>query len=243
MATLKDIAKLANVSISAVSRVLNNDETLSIATETKQNILRIAEELQYKTLRERVRRTDDSISIAVILLYEELDEIKDPYYLSIRTNIKKEALEIGMKVEEYFCPSGGNAEILFDLFDGFIVVGSIKTWTENLKKMLLSAKKPVVFVDFEPEFPNSNCVVTDLYDVVKKVWEHLNSLEYRTIGYVGDASRHCETGHLIRDKREGKMNAKQRRLRLSYTERLEWAQKANALYIKQGDVKMKLLAD
>ena len=202
MATLKDIAKLANVSISAVSRVLNNDETLSISTETKQNILRIAEELQYKTLRERVRRIDDSTSIAVILLYEELDEIKDPYYLSIRTNIKKEALEIGMKVEEYFCPSGVSTEISFDLFDGFIVVGTIKTWTESLKTLLLNANKPVVFVDFEPEFPSANCVVTDLYDAVKKVWKHLNSLGYETIGYVGDVSRHHETGQLIRDKRE-----------------------------------------
>lgn len=39
------------------------------------------------------------------------------------------------------------------------------------------------------------------------------------------------------------MNAKQKRLRLAYNERIEWAQKANSLYIKQGDVKMKLLAD
>ena len=39
MATIKDIAELAKVSSASVSRVLNNDPTLSVPKETRQRVL------------------------------------------------------------------------------------------------------------------------------------------------------------------------------------------------------------
>ena len=47
MATLKDIAKLADVSIATVSRVLNQDENLSVTEETRHRILTAADEIGY----------------------------------------------------------------------------------------------------------------------------------------------------------------------------------------------------
>ena len=44
MATIKDIALKAGVSIATVSRVLNHDESLNAQEETKQRIFEIAEE-------------------------------------------------------------------------------------------------------------------------------------------------------------------------------------------------------
>ena len=46
MATLKDIAQLASVSIATVSRVLNRDQSLSVTEETRHRILTVAEELR-----------------------------------------------------------------------------------------------------------------------------------------------------------------------------------------------------
>ena len=51
MATLKDIAIEAGVSLATVSRVLNDDPTLNVKEETKHRILEIAEKLEYKTSR------------------------------------------------------------------------------------------------------------------------------------------------------------------------------------------------
>lgn len=47
MATIKDIADLANVSSATVSRILNNDKTLSVPEETRKNVLNAAKKLNY----------------------------------------------------------------------------------------------------------------------------------------------------------------------------------------------------
>jgi LacI family transcriptional regulator len=47
MATLKDIARRAGVSVPLVSRVLNNDPQVRLREETRERVLRIAEQLNY----------------------------------------------------------------------------------------------------------------------------------------------------------------------------------------------------
>ena len=49
MATLKEIAQEAGVSQATVSRVLNEDPTLSVKEDTRQKIFEIAERMEYKT--------------------------------------------------------------------------------------------------------------------------------------------------------------------------------------------------
>lgn len=56
MATLKDIALKAGVSQAAVSRCLNNDPTLVLPEETRNNILQAAEELHYVKREKRLLR-------------------------------------------------------------------------------------------------------------------------------------------------------------------------------------------
>ena len=48
MATLKDIAKRAGVSSATVSRILNQDETLSVTPQTRERVQEIAREYGYR---------------------------------------------------------------------------------------------------------------------------------------------------------------------------------------------------
>ena len=48
MATIKDIAQLAGVSATTVSRVLNYDESFSVTEETRRRILEAAVTLDYQ---------------------------------------------------------------------------------------------------------------------------------------------------------------------------------------------------
>ena len=87
MATLKDIASKAGVSQSTVSRILNNDQTLNVTDQTRQKVLEVAQELNYRSLSQRYNRGNSQseeeknicIGVAQMLQMEELQD--DIYYL------------------------------------------------------------------------------------------------------------------------------------------------------------------
>ena len=63
MSTIRDVAKLAGVSIATVSRILNNDEYFIVTLETKQKVLTAAKELNYKKNNKKRKITQFNVSI------------------------------------------------------------------------------------------------------------------------------------------------------------------------------------
>ena len=55
MATIKEVAKAAGVSLTTVSRVLNRDESLSVTPEVRMKIFRAASQLNYIPPRQKRR--------------------------------------------------------------------------------------------------------------------------------------------------------------------------------------------
>ncbi len=98
MATLKQIAKEAAVSLATVSRVLNYDNTLSISDDKRHLIVEIAERLEYQTPRNRKRIKENNYTIGIIQAVSEIDEVEDPYYLGIRMGIEKQCQEDNIHV-------------------------------------------------------------------------------------------------------------------------------------------------
>lgn len=56
VATITDIAKMVEVSISTVSRVLNYDPTLSVTEDTKRKIFEAAETLNYTKFKTKKKK-------------------------------------------------------------------------------------------------------------------------------------------------------------------------------------------
>ena len=96
MATIKDIAKGAGVSIATVSRVLNLDETLNVSEETRKKVMEIAEELNYVPVKERKNKIKN-YTIGIVYWYTEIQELNDPYFLSIRMAVEKKCNEEKIK--------------------------------------------------------------------------------------------------------------------------------------------------
>ena len=48
MATIREIAEKSGVSAGAVSRILNNDATLSVSDATREKVFKTADSLGYK---------------------------------------------------------------------------------------------------------------------------------------------------------------------------------------------------
>ena len=112
MATITDIAKVANVSISTVSRVLNYDPNLSVTEETKRKIFEAAETLNYTKYKTKnknkqqeqltpnlsVQTAPQEPSIAVVQWRSDDEELTDIYYMSIRLGAEKRAEELGYNI-------------------------------------------------------------------------------------------------------------------------------------------------
>ena len=77
MATIKDIAEKAGVSIATVSRVLNYDETLNVQDETRKRIFEVAEQLDYQVKDKKKRKR--KLKIGVLYSYSLEEELEDTY--------------------------------------------------------------------------------------------------------------------------------------------------------------------
>ena len=106
MATLKDIANKIGVSQATVSRVLNGDPNLSVAQETRESILRVARELNYKTVSQRVQGNPMAVGssqtvaqtlkkaerkrIGIAQMFEMTEQMEDIYYLVLKSMVDEE---------------------------------------------------------------------------------------------------------------------------------------------------------
>ena len=82
--TLKDVAKLAEVHSSTVSRVLRGNEDLRIPEETRQKIFSAAKELNYyPDQTARALRLKKSFSLGLIL-----PDITNPFFARIARSIE-----------------------------------------------------------------------------------------------------------------------------------------------------------
>lgn len=199
MATLKDIADRAGVSIATVSRVLNHDQSFSIGKETRQLVLETAEELQYIPLPRKPRKTT---VLALVMLYSELEELEDPYYLSVRANIRKEAARQDYTVKEYFTPHEENLTEQLRQSAGVIIIGATFSCTPALMQQVKAAGVPVVVADFWTDETTWDYVYVDFRTAVNLALKHLTEMGYERIGFLGARDLDKATDTELPDLRE-----------------------------------------
>ena len=179
MATIKDIAVRAGVSIATVSRVLNYDETLNVSDSTKKRILEISEELDYVTLRERKSKKQDSVKIAIVDKLTEKQQLEDPYFLSIRIGIERRCSE--EQIQYIRIDKDGLYNFPEDL-SGIIAIGNFEK--EEIE-MLKAHSTLIIFVDSSPDEELYDSVVADFHKAVVNALEYLTSIGHKEIGYLG----------------------------------------------------------
>lgn len=185
MATLKDIAELAKVSVSTVSRVLNYDKTLSVSDKTRENVFKAAEDLNYKKLKSKNKikaKAESDLLIGIIEWYSMSEELSDPYYLSIRSGIERVCFERKIQTRTLFKEDGViHTDQLSDV-DAIIAIGK---YSDKEVKMFASYSKNLVFVDSCPNDHLYDSVVIDFEDSMKNVLDYLITNGHQDIGFVG----------------------------------------------------------
>ncbi|OZV23838.1 LacI family DNA-binding transcriptional regulator [Streptococcus sobrinus] len=195
MATLKDIAKLAKVSLATVSRVLNRDETLSVSETTRHRILSAADELGYTKHQKSGNFTKIRQKIAIVQWYSKEEELNDLYYYAIRTGVEKRAQELGYDTLRFFQddPIQLDQEVV-----GLIAIGK---YSQSQIRELESYHQPLVFVDSDTLTAGHSCVTTDFEHAVTSVLDHFLAKGISKIGMLAGRERTADGKEALDDPR------------------------------------------
>ena len=185
MATLKEIANIVGVSVGTVSRVLNNDSTISVGDETKIKIFNVAEEMQYKTLKQR--KSNDQIKsnkfrVGIVEMYNPKEQLEDPYYLLLRSVVDKECFENEIEVVNLYKDQGEYRFIGEEDISGIIAIGK---FDEKEIKSLNKLSENIVFLDSSPDDIKYDSVKINFKLGTYMALEYLMKLGHREIGYIG----------------------------------------------------------
>ena len=197
--TIKDIARLAGVSVTTVSRALNNAPEIS--SETRQRILDICQREGYRT--NLLARS--LISSRTKVLGVVLSDISGPFHAALALHIETYAAQLGYQV--MLCrgsPGDANIGALFDFLISQRVDGILLTSASNNALELLeryqSAVPIVLLGAFAPveSTVRINSVSTDNYVGGQLAARYLHSLGHRNAAYLG-VRRGSDT-HLLRHR-------------------------------------------
>ncbi|RKD76172.1 LacI family transcriptional regulator [Sinobaca qinghaiensis] len=194
MTTIKDIAEKAGVSIATVSRVLNYDETLSVAESTKKRIFQAAEELNYK---KHTKKKPQNGSITIIHWYTEKEELEDLYYMSIRLGIENRCQDLQINYNKYVYD-----DFIKQDHDGIKAIVAVGKFSPGQAEKLGSYTDAIVFVDSNPAAETHDAVIANFKKVTRKIMDHLTVSGHRNIGYIGGRETYRLEEHPIKDQRE-----------------------------------------
>lgn len=194
MATIKDIAERAGVSIATVSRVLNYDPSLSVSDETRKKIFEAAEALSYK---KRPIRKSSPAKIAMLHWYTEKEELDDLYYMSIRLGIENRCQQHDIQVIK--CYQSSLEDLKKEGIQGIIAIGK---YSSREVEEIAAISKNLVFVDFSPDEEHFDSVVVDFKKVTEKVLDYFIENGHTEIGYVGGREAFRDQTAEIVDVRE-----------------------------------------
>lgn len=187
--TIREVSKLAGVSISTVSRVLNGNNPVNSAL--KDSVLKAVETLGYKpNLAARTLKTRKSHSI-----YYVVPEIANPYFTEIYSGIQK----VTEKTDYVsFMYETVNAQrVIHTLImrgaDGIIFDAKYR---DDSKEDLEAAGIPWVQTNTPMQYPDKNSVKIDIFGATLDTIAYLKSMGHGTIGLI----TYMEKDHPIRER-------------------------------------------
>lgn len=194
--TLKDIAEHANVSISSVSRALNNANSLALVNDqTRLRIIQVAKDLGYYKFKNKLQKNEkfsenEKVPKRVgLVLYDVKAKYQDPYFSEIIYGIESELLDqecildFTFEVQDIF-----NFNLFGDMNEsdlGVICIGPLK------HDFINELNKQVPFVISVGGIPKleMDYVTVDFRHAAMQAVQYLVDLGHRNIAFIGGSSQ------------------------------------------------------
>lgn len=192
MARLKDIAEYVGVSISTVSRVIQNDQTRNVNQETRNKIWEAVKELGYipnqhaRNLVTNKKNPSKTRTMEIGWVATPMKAEVNPYFVDIYTGIRdtlaaheytlisitKDELENEVLLQKTIHESGIEGLLLIDQIEDSLI--------DYIQQYL-----PVVGLDFFYTDKNIAIVDYDRSAAIQKVVQHLYNQGHQHIGFIG----------------------------------------------------------
>jgi len=191
MATVREIAKLAGVSASTVSRVLNS--AISVSPSTRSKVLSAKEELENHTSRSFPKR---EYSVGIIMPSGPATNlIEHPSLFTIITSFIERLTAHGVKNttlvydENKICPD----DLFATQFDGYMIIGTSEEQENILLPELAKRGIPHLLVNRYANNEHLICLNYDDEHASTSVVEYLISLGHRKIAFIGGNKNYQNT--------------------------------------------------
>ena len=194
--TIKDIAKLAQVSVSTVSKILNHKDD-DISEETRKKVLKIVKQYQY-TPYSKVRETATWRSyIFAVIVPENLY-----YKQELIDSIEKNAVLNGYNILVYFTKTFSDEIKYIQILSGknidAILLYPIKAQKESIE-LLEKQKITYLLLKKTTQFPQTFQVYGDYEKAAYLAAKYLIQYGHRKIGLLLHENRHandCKEGYM-----------------------------------------------
>lgn len=189
MATMKDVAERANVSIATVSRILNGDITLNVREETREAVLAAAQKTGYEI---KSKKVNSELTFGIIQWISSYEEKEDNYYYNIRMSVENFCILNNIQIKRFYRENIADIYVDQEL-DGILCIGK---FSRSLAEKLSANGRKIVFVDSNPDKSKYNAVYSDFKYGTQLALDHFVENNHRRIGYIGGRE------YLMTDKEE-----------------------------------------
>lgn len=190
MATLKDIAALAGVSPSTVSRVLQEDATLSVTEQTRERIRQAAQELGYvKPQRKNIQKnvSNESRKYCVGIAQMAVQETPEEWYCMVLKNAVEQAcFARNLETVPLFLAEGLSAKEIGRELQGIIAIG---VFPEHVIQQLRTYTENIVFLGDGPDDSKYYSVVPHHTLAIELALNHLLVNGHRKIAFIGSKNK------------------------------------------------------
>ncbi|NOY77414.1 MAG: LacI family transcriptional regulator [Calditrichaeota bacterium] len=182
--TLKDVAVLAGVHPSTVSRVLRGKENIPVSAKTRKRIFDAVNELNYrpdKTARALRLRKSDAVGLVI-------PNIASPYFSGIAKTLDILCHKAGYSLMIYDTNENQEKEIqvIEDLLgrgvDG-LIIAPVQDADEHIRQ-LVAQNVPLVLIDRDFETMETHAVICDDELSSYRAVSYLSDLGHRRIGFI-----------------------------------------------------------
>lgn len=195
MATIKDIARLSGFSPATISRVLNDDKSITVRDSTREKIINAAMELGYTP---KSKLKDKEIVIGIVQWISADAEIEDPYYYALRLSVESMLMKENINIRRFYKENIQDIFKINDL-DGLICLGK---FSASQADEFYESYKRIIFVDYSPNEEKYHSVISDLESATIDVINYLKAHGHRRIGFIGGRERSGKSNTLFMDIRD-----------------------------------------